>query len=111
MEINAAENHQYDSVLSALTHLKADGYTGNFNLRATHLEDTALKLKLYPDDFVVKKIFRFEGESDPGDSSIVYAIESHLGSIKGVLVNAYGVYADSVSAEIISKLNYNPKNI
>lgn len=111
MEIHAAENHQYDSIINALAQLKADGYTSNFNLRATHLEDTALQLKLFPDDFEVKKIFRFEGESDPADSSIVYAIESKSGNIKGVLINAYGAYADIVSTEIIAKLQYNPKNI
>ncbi len=111
MQLNTAENHQYETVLTALNQLNAEGYTSNFNLRATHLEDTALQLKLYPDDFEVKKIFRFEGESDPGDSSIVYAIESKSGSVKGVLINAYGAYADTVSSEIIAKLNYNPKNI
>lgn len=110
MELDAAENHQYENVTNALDPLKADGYISNFNLRATHLEDTALQLKLYPDDFEVKKIYRFEGESDTGDSSIVYAIESKSGNIKGVLVNAYGAYADIVSSEIIAKLHYIPKN-
>jgi hypothetical protein len=41
--------------------------------------------------------------TDPADNSVVYAIESDNGT-KGVLVNAYGVYADTLSADMITKL-------
>jgi hypothetical protein len=39
-----------------------------------------------PDDFNVRKIFRFEGMSNPSDSSILYAIETLTG-VKGLLVD------------------------
>lgn len=109
--MDAAANHEYDNLVEALKHLSDEGYKSNFNLRADYLEDTTLQLKLYPDDFEVKRIYRFEGPSDPADNSIVYAIESHNGDIKGVLVNAYGAYSDTASAAIIAKLNYDPKNL
>lgn len=110
MELNTNQNHKYDNLVTALNHLNKEGYTSNFNLRANHLEDTALQLKLFPEDFVVEKIYRFEGPSDPADNSIIYAIASKLGDVKGVLVNAYGAYADTASADIIAKLNYDPKS-
>ena len=109
--MDAAANHEYDNLVEALKQLNEEGFKSNFNLRADYLEDTALQLKLYPNDFVVKRVYRFEGASDPGDNSIIYAIESHSGDIKGVLVNAYGAYSDTASAAIIDKLNYDPKNL
>jgi hypothetical protein len=36
---------------------------------------------------------RFEGMSDPDDSSVVYALEASNG-LKGLLVDAYGAYAN-----------------
>jgi hypothetical protein len=42
--------------------------------------------------------------SDPDDNDIVYAISSDAG-VKGVLVNAYGPYADSLSADLAAKLH------
>jgi hypothetical protein len=41
----------------------------------------------------VVDFFRFEGESDPADNSILYAIETDDGK-KGILSDAYGPYAD-----------------
>lgn len=57
--------------------------------------------KIYgPDDVRIINYYRFEGESDPGDMSILYAIETFDG-YKGVLVDAYGPYASSRVAEFI----------
>ena len=42
---------------------------------------------------MIAEYHRFEGVSDPGDMSIVYAIETRSG-IRGTLVDAFGVYAD-----------------
>lgn len=49
-------------------------------------------------------MYRYEGMTDPGDQSILYAISSEKYALKGVLVNAYGIYADPVTAEMEKKL-------
>lgn len=41
----------------------------------------------------IVRTYRFEGESDPADMSILYAIETKDGK-KGFLLNAYGTYSD-----------------
>lgn len=46
-----------------------------------------------PDDLTIIKVFRFEGESDPSDSSILYIIEAKDGLI-GYSIDAYGVYSN-----------------
>jgi hypothetical protein len=43
--------------------------------------------------------------SDVDNESVLYAISSTDGKIKGLLVNAYGVYADYASFKLIQKLN------
>lgn len=45
------------------------------------------------DDLTIVEHHRFEGMSDPDDSSVVYALEASNG-LKGVLVDAYGAYAN-----------------
>ncbi len=44
--------------------------------------------------FQIDKSYRFEGESDPSDLAVVYAISSKTKAKKGVLIDAYGTYAD-----------------
>ncbi len=46
-----------------------------------------------PDDLKIIRTYRFEGESDPSDSSIIYLIEANDGLI-GYSLDAYGVYSD-----------------
>jgi len=45
------------------------------------------------DELTIIKTFRFESESDPSDSSILYIIEAKDGLI-GYTVDAYGVYSN-----------------
>jgi len=47
---------------------------------------------------------RFEGMSSTDDNSIVFAITSTEG-VKGVLVDAYGVYAENLNDAMIKKLS------
>lgn len=55
---------------------------------------TAGKGKKYnPEDLTIVKVFRFEGDSDPSDSSILYIIEANDG-LKGYSLDAYGVYSN-----------------
>src|SRR5665647_860963 len=50
--------------------------------------------KIYqPEDLKIIKTYRFEGESDPSDSSILYVIEAKDG-MTGYSMDAYGVYSD-----------------
>lgn len=46
-----------------------------------------------PEDLVILKTFRFEGESDPSDSSILYVIQAKDGLV-GYSLDAYGIYSN-----------------
>ena len=47
--------------------------------------------------------YRFEGGSDPDDTSTVYAIEARNG-VRGTLTDAFGVYADPRVGAFIGKV-------
>lgn len=100
----------YDTVTEAMADLKKLGYTIDFSILTEkeclicHLTSTVLS----PDDFEIDSFYRFEGDSDPGDQMIVYAISSKDNSLKGIVVNAYGIYADNSTSKIIKKLDTHP---
>ncbi|TCC96399.1 phosphoribosylpyrophosphate synthetase [Pedobacter frigidisoli] len=96
--------HVYDTVTAALADLDSRGYNLDFNLTPENLECKEIDLQLMPEEFEIDEVHRFEGMTDPADSSVVYAISSNVGNLKGVLVNGYGVYAENVSPELLNKL-------
>ncbi|MFA0962622.1 hypothetical protein AB9P05_12545 [Roseivirga sp. BDSF3-8] len=74
--------------------LKSEGYDKNFVFKkdTLYLQDT--ENSFAASDLKQIREFRFEGESNPGDMSILYAIETSDGT-KGTISNAYGTYADN----------------
>jgi hypothetical protein len=92
----------YDTVSEALTGLKRRGFDLDFNLHENCLICHDEKFDV--NDFEIMETHRFEGDTDPSDEAIVYAIESKNGK-KGVLVNGYGISADTMGSEIVKKLN------
>jgi len=93
----------YETLSQAITALKREGYDQDFNLHPEWIECPALNAKLKPDEFHVDAVHRFEGMTSPDDSSVLYAIASKAG-VKGLLVDAYGAYAESISQAMIEKL-------
>ncbi len=94
--------HAYDTLVEALNDLNKRGYTYDFNLKENCLYCQSLDQTFTSKDFDVVEHYRFEGASDPGDLSEVYAIETGNG-IKGVLTDGYGI-SSSLSAEMVQKL-------
>ncbi len=91
----------YETVSKAIDELHKQGYTTDFNL-----EENAIVCnigKFSANDFEVVDVYRYEGDSDPGDEAAVYAIQSSNG-LKGVLVTGYGASSESTSPEMLRKL-------
>lgn len=93
----------YSSLSEATNDLKARGYVNDFNLKTECIECPGSQLQLSPEKFTVDEFHRFEGMSSTDDNSIVFAITSDQG-VKGVLVDAYGVYASNLNDAMIKKL-------
>jgi len=95
----------FDTVTEALNWLKQEGFTQDFNLNNDCVLFDNGKQSMSPKDFNIEYVFRFEGDTDPGDENIVYGINSEIFNIKGVMINAFGVYADEVSTDMLKKLS------
>jgi len=91
----------YETVSKAIEELRKQGYTTDFNLEENAIVCSVGKFSA--NDFKVVDVYRYEGNSDPGDEAAVYAIQSSNG-LKGVLVTGYGASAENTSPEILRKL-------
>ena len=89
-----------EKTLSEVTaQLTKEGYEANIQvLDKNHLKMG--KKTFTKNDVSIDKVYRFEGMSNPSDTSICYAIKSKSGE-KGILINAYGANAsDTIGAFI-----------
>jgi hypothetical protein len=83
-----------NSLSMVMAKIVKNGYTESFKITGKGLSPQSDLDRVYgPEQVQVVNFYRFEGESDPGDNSIMYQIETSDG-LKGVLVDAYGAYAD-----------------
>ena len=62
-----------------------------------------------PGDLMIEKTERYEGDSNPDDMSIIYAITSESGT-KGILLDAYGTYANPQISEFIKDVPIKSEN-
>jgi hypothetical protein len=95
----------YDTVTDALKGLKDRGYTVDFNIAFDKITCSDNKICLNPNEFEITAVYRFEGETNPSDEDVVYAVESKDGKVKGTMTSAYGMYAETISTEMIRKLS------
>jgi hypothetical protein len=92
--------------------LTADGFTADFNVqdgRLCVMGDN--KGRSYgPEEVTIVDFYRFEGESNPDDMSILYAIEAHDGT-RGTISNAFGTYGDERIDAFLRKVEDLGKNL
>jgi hypothetical protein len=94
----------YTTLSETMNELRKQGYTEDFNLQQNCLECRNGEFKVFADEFKVDQYFRFEGASNPSDAAILYAISSDDKHLKGLLVNAYGIYSEPLTDEMVKKL-------
>lgn len=100
------EGSDHDSMktLAACTHmLSTKGYQTQFKAHKHGLESLDTHQVFLPQDVKIINFYRFEGESDPSDNAILYAIETCDGE-KGTLTDAYGPYSDAKVSEFINEV-------
>ncbi len=96
--------YQYDTVVGAINGLKERGYTLDFNIAFDKIICVQNSLCLNPSEFEITEVYRFEGDTNPSDEDVVYAVQSKDAAMKGVITSAFGTYADTVSTDMIRKL-------
>lgn len=100
------KEYAYDTVSEAVNDLVRRGYTTDFNIHEDGecIMCSSTSARLSPDEFEIDETYRFEGDTDPGDEMIIFAISSLDKKMKGILLNAYGMYSDSATNKIVERL-------
>ncbi|MGJ1205054.1 phosphoribosylpyrophosphate synthetase [Sphingobacterium lactis] len=102
----------YDTLSEAVNDLQRLGYTEDFTVQEDGecLFCVGRSMELSPEEFVIDEIYRFEGMTDPGDESIVFAISSKDNLIKGLVINAFGAEFSFRSSKLVEELNRKKKD-
>lgn len=91
--------------------LRKEGYTEDFRVTEDARLCTYKGDKTYNvEDAKIMDFYRFEGETNPDDMAILYAIECTDGT-KGLISNSYGPYADQNIDAFLKKLEDTGKEI
>ncbi|WP_035565114.1 hypothetical protein [Hymenobacter sp. IS2118] len=100
------------SLVNVENKLKKDGFTQDFNVVDGRLQTIGQDSeKSYAaSEVTIVDFYRFEGESNPDDMSILYALEANDG-IRGTISSAYGTYADTDTLEFLNEVESLGKNL
>lgn len=98
------------SLASVTNKMVLDGYDDDFKISDKGLRSLKTEKVYQPEDVNVINFFRFEGQSDPNDNTILYVIETNDG-LKGTLVDAYGPYADRKLSEFMQQVESFQKKV
>ncbi|GEP94994.1 hypothetical protein [Chitinophaga cymbidii] len=83
---------EMNTLSQILAKLHSKGYDNEFKMSDHGRMQPASGDQIYdPEDLKVIKTYRFEGESDPSDNSVLYLLEDKEGNI-GYVMDAYGMY-------------------
>jgi hypothetical protein len=102
-EANNGKREEMNSSVEIMNKVAKEGYIEQFSVTAQGLHAPSRDKHYKPTEVVVVNFYRFEGESDPGDNTILYVIETNDG-VKGTLYDAYGSYADKAVAEFMTQV-------
>lgn len=108
--VNNDEVPYMKSLALCLNRMVLDGYTDDFKIVDSGLKSLKSERVYNPEEVHVKNYFRFEGQSDPNDNTIMYVIETNDG-LKGTLVDAYGPYADVKLSEFMQQVESFEKKV
>lgn len=99
------------SLVNVLNRLRNDGFKCDFKVSGEgRLCNMESQEEFTPEQVRIVDFYRFEGESDPDDMSILYAIETHNGH-KGTISNSYGPYADTNVDSFLKQVEDLGKNL
>jgi len=97
------EKKNMDSLVTVLAEVEKRGFKSQFEVKDEGLVSIKTRQKYRPEQVKIVHFYRFEGESNPDDSSILYAIETDSNE-KGTLVDGYGTSSDANTASFMRKV-------
>lgn len=94
---------EMETLTQATNRLGAAGYEAQFLIRGDNVECHSCDCVIGAEQLTVDETVRFEGMSDPGDESVLFALSAECGH-KGTLTVTYGPDVSPEEVEIVSRL-------
>src|SRR4051812_1817447 len=102
-----SENANYisssESPLEVIRQLEERGFVHSFQFEDGRLLCPASGKRYLPQELSVEASYRFEGASNPDDSSVLYALTAADG-VRGTIMDAFGTKADVKLGEYLKQL-------
>ncbi|WP_035675255.1 hypothetical protein [Flavobacterium frigidarium] len=95
------EKTNMDSLVTVLAEVEKLGFQSQFEINGKNLVSLKTDKHFLSTEVKIAHYYRFEGESNPDDNSIMYAIECSDGE-RGTLINGYGPSASLETADFIT---------
>ncbi len=93
----------YDTMVEATNELQKRGFTDEFKMEDDKMVSLKTDASYTPEEMEVVEFYRFEGDSDPADMCIVYAVQCGDDS-QGIIVAPYGVNANTRLDKFMKKV-------
>ena len=93
-----------ETLRQALARLEQQGFVRALRPCADGRLEYGQGQRLEPESLVIEEVVRFEGESNPEDQAVLYALRSADGSVRGTFSTSYGPGMDPASVAVIERL-------
>ena len=93
---------QLDTLSETMNSLTKNGFTDSFKAKEMAIEAIYAKRSYNPEDLKIMGTYRFEGETNPADQTVLFAIEANDG-IRGTLTMSYSSDT-SQNEELVKKI-------
>lgn len=98
------EKVNMDSLVIVMAQLEKQGFTSQFEVHHKSLISIKTNNHYSADQQKITHFYRFEGESDPEHSAIMYAVQT-FDKEKATLVDGFGIAADTATADFMRRVN------
>lgn len=95
---------QPESLSKALQRLAALGFTRGLRAEQGRLRDLATGEVYDPELLGIAEVIRFEGESDPDEQAVLFALRSPAGTALGTYSVVFGPATPPEDAQVIRRL-------
>ena len=104
------DKEELTTMVKVENRLNSDGFTEDFRVSEGRLCSLNSDKTYGVEDVRIVNFYRFEGETDPDDMSILYAIECNDGT-RGTISNSYGTKADTEVDQFLVEVENLGKNL
>lgn len=94
---------EMNTLTETIEKFKAKQFIQDFYVKDGLLVSDDTNESFKPEDVVIERTGRYEGDSNPDDMSIIYAITANSGT-RGIIIDAYGTYANPKISEFIKNI-------